>query len=96
MEKLIEAYKSVNPNASIDLQTSDSTSGMTGAMDGTFDIGMASRELKDEEAAQLTGTVIALDGIAVVVNPANTIDDLSMDQIKSIYVGDITDWGDLA
>lgn len=96
MEKLIEAYKNVNPNAAIDLQTSDSTSGMTGAMDGTFDIGMASRELKDEEAAQLTGTVIALDGIAVVVNPANTIDDLSMDQIKSIYVGDITDWGDLA
>ena len=96
MEKLIEAYKSVNPNAAIDLQTSDSTSGMTGAMDGTFDIGLASRELKDEEAAQLTGTVIALDGIAVVVNPANTIDDLSMDQIKSIYVGDITDWSDLA
>lgn len=96
MEKLIEAYKNVNPNAAIDLQTSDSTSGMTGAMDGTFDIGMASRELKDEEAAQLTGTVIALDGIAVVVNPANTIDDLSMDQIKSIYVGDITDWDDLA
>ena len=96
MEKLIEAYKNVNPNAAIDLQTSDSTSGMTGAMDGTFDIGMASRELKDEEAAQLTGTVIALDGIAVVVTPANTIDDLSMDQIKSIYVGDITDWSDLA
>ena len=89
-------YKSVNPNASIDLQTSDSTSGMTGAMDGTFAIGMASRELKDEEAAQLTGTAIALDGIAVIVNPANTIDELSMDQIKSIYVGDITDWGDLA
>ena len=96
MEKLIEAYKAVNPNASIDLQTSDSTSGMTGAMDGTFAIGMASRELKDDETAQLTGTAIALDGIAVVVNPANTIDDLSMDQIKGIYVGDITDWGDLA
>ena len=96
MEKLIEAYKAVNPNASIDLQTSDSTSGMTGTMDGTFVIGMASRELKDDEAAQLTGTAIALDGIAVVVNPANTIDDLSMDQIKGIYVGDITDWGDLA
>ena len=69
---------------------------MTGAMDGTFAIGMASRELKDEEAAQLTGTAIALDGIAVIVNPANTIDELSMDQIKSIYVGDITDWDDLA
>ena len=63
---------------------------MTGTMDGTFAIGMASRELKDEEAAQLTGTAIALDGIAVIVNPANTIDELSMDQIKSIYVGDIT------
>ena len=96
MEKLIEAYKSVHPNAPIALQTSASTSGMTGAMDGTFAIGMASRELKDEEAAQLTGTAIALDGIAVIVNPANTIDELSMDQIKSIYVGDITDWGDLA
>ena len=60
MEKLIEAYKAVNPNASIDLQTSDSTSGMTGTMDGTFAIGMASRELKDDEAAQLTGTAIAL------------------------------------
>ena len=69
---------------------------MTRTMDGTFAIGMASRELKDDEAAQLTGTAIALDGIAVVVNPANTIDDLSMDQIKGIYVGDITDWGDLA
>ena len=57
---------------------------------------MASRELKDEEAAQLTGTALALDGIAVIVNPANSIDELSMDQIKSSYVGDITDWGDLA
>ena len=65
---------------------------MTGTMDGTFAIGMASRELKDDEAAQLTGTAIALDGIAVVVNPANTIDDLSMNQDQGIYVGDITDW----
>ena len=96
MEKLIEAYKAVNPNAQIDLQTSDSTSGMTGAMDGTFAIGMASRELKDEEAAELTGTAIALDGIAVVVNPANTVENLTMDQICSIYVGETTDWADVA
>ena len=96
MEQLIEAYKAVNPNAQIDLQTSDSTSGMTGAMDGTFAIGMASRELKDEEAAELTGTAIALDGIAVVVNPANTVEDLTMDQIRSIYVGETTDWADVA
>ena len=96
MEKLIEAYKAVNPKAQIDLQTSDSTSGMTGAMDGTFAIGMASRELKDEEAAELTGTAIALDGIAVVVNPASSIENLTMDQIKGIYTGEITDWADVA
>lgn len=96
MEKLIEAYKTVNPNAQIDLQTSDSTSGMTGAMDGTFAIGMASRELKDEEKAELTPTSIALDGIAVVVNPANTVTNLTMDQIKSIYTGETTDWADVA
>ena len=65
-------------------------------MDGTFAIGMASRELKDEEAAELTGTAIALDGIAVVVNPANTVEDLTMDQIRSIYVGETTDWADVA
>lgn len=96
MEKLIEAYQAVNPNAKIELQTSDSTSGMTGAMDGTFAIGMASRELKDEEAAELTGTAIALDGIAVVVNPASSIENLTMDQIKGIYTGEITDWADVA
>ena len=96
MEKLIEAYQTVNPNAKIELQTSDSTSGMTGAMDGTFAIGMASRELKDEEAAQLTGTAIALDGIAVIVNTANTVENLTMDQIRSIYVGETTDWADVA
>ena len=96
MEKLIEAYKAVNPNAQIDLQTSDSTSGMTGAMDGTFAIGMASRELKDEEAAELTSQAIAMGGIAVIVNTANTVEDLTMDQIRGIYVGEITDWADVA
>ena len=95
-EKLIEAYKALNPNAQIELQTSDSTSGMTGAIDGTFAIGMASRELKDEETAELTGTAIALDGIAVVVNPANTVEDLTMNQIKGIYTGELTDWSEVA
>ena len=70
MEKLIEAYKAVNPNASIELQTSDSTTGMTSTIEGSYDIGMASRELKDEEAAELEPTVIATDGIAVIVNNA--------------------------
>ena len=92
MEKLIEAYKSVNPNASIELQTSDSTTGMTSAIEGSYDIGMASRELKEEESAELEGTVIATDGIAVIVNQANPTDDLSVDQVKSIYLGDVTTW----
>lgn len=92
MEKLIEAYKAVNPNASIELQTSDSTTGMTSAIEGSYDIGMASRELKDEEAAELNGTVIATDGIAVIVNQENPTDDLSVDQVKSIYKGDVTTW----
>ena len=87
MEKLIEAYKAVNPNASIELQTSDSTTGMTSTIEGSYDIGMASRELKDEEAAELEPTVIATDGIAVVVNNANPLDELSADQVKDIYVG---------
>ena len=92
MEKLIEAYAEVNPNASIELQQSDSTTGMTSTIEGSYDIGMASRELKDEEAAELTGTVIATDGIAVIVNQNNPTDDLSADQVKSIYLGDVTTW----
>lgn len=95
MEKLIEAYQALNTGAKIELQSSDSTSGMTGTIDGTFAIGMASRELKDEEKTELTGTAIALDGIAVVVNPMNAVSELSMNQIKSIYVGDVTEWGDV-
>ena len=94
MEKLIEAYGAVNPNATIELMTTDSTTGVTGALDGTYTIGMASRELKDEETAQgAAATVLAMDGIAVVVNPANTaVEDLSIDQIRSIYVGETTTW----
>ena len=92
MEKLVEAYGEVNPNASIELQTSDSTTGMTSTIEGSYDIGMASRELKEEEAAELTGTVIATDGIAVIVNQNNPTDDMSVDQVKSIYLGDVTTW----
>lgn len=93
MEKLIEAYKAVNPSVEIELQTSDSTTGMTGAADGTLDIGMASRELKDTEVeAGLTGTKIAMDGIAVVVNLENPVDDLSSEQVKGIFTGEATTW----
>ena len=96
MEKLIEAYGEVNPNATIEMLTTDSTTGVTGALDGTYTIGMASRELKDSETAEgATATVLAMDGIAVVVNPANTTANLTVDQIKSIYTGETTVWADV-
>ena len=96
MEKLIEAYKKVNPNAEIELQTSDSTTGMTSTIEGSYDIGMASRELKDSETSEgLKATVIATDGIAVIVNKANTADELSADQVKSIFTGETTSWSDI-
>ncbi len=93
---LIEAYKTVNPNAELELLTTDSTTGVSGALDGTYTIGMASRELKDSEVeGGAKATVLALDGIAVVVNPANTTDDLTVDQIKGIYTGELTTWADV-
>ncbi len=95
MEKLIEAYKVVNANAEIELQTTDSTTGMTSAIDGSYDIGMASRELKDEETAELDSQVMATDGIAVIVNKANTTDELSSDQVKTIYTGEALTWDEV-
>ncbi|MFR7451188.1 MAG: substrate-binding domain-containing protein [Gemmiger sp.] len=96
MEKLIEAYGEVNPNATIELMTTDSTTGVTGALDGTYTIGMASRELSEDEQAQgATATVLALDGIAVVVNPANPVSDMTTEQICSIYLGETTTWDQL-
>lgn len=95
MEKLAEAYQKVNTNAKVEIQTSDSSAGMQAAMEGTCDIGMASRDLKDEEAGSLTATTIAKDGIAIIVNTANTCDDLTVDQIKSIYTGETTVWSDV-
>ena len=94
-EKLIEAYKAVNPKADIELQTTDSTTGMTAAIDGTYDIGMASRELKEDEAAALSHQAIAMDGIAVIVNQANPTDELSVEQIGSIFMGELTKWNEI-
>lgn len=94
MEKLIEAYKQVNTKADIELQTSDSSAGMQSAIDGTCDIGMASRELKDTEK-ELTSTAIAKDGIAVIVNTGNTTENLTMDQVKAIYTGEAKVWSDI-
>lgn len=96
MEKLKEAYVELNPNAVIEVQQSDSTIGMTSTIDGAYDIGMASRELKDSEAAELNGITIAMDGIAVIVNKENTLDDISSEDVLRIYTGEITDWSELA
>lgn len=95
MEKLAEAYQNVNTNAKVEIQTSDSSAGMQSAMGGTCDIGMASRDLKDEEKSALKVETIAKDGIAVIVNNANTCDDLTLDQVKSIYTGETTVWSDI-
>lgn len=96
MEKLKEAYTAVNADAEIEVQQSDSTTGMTSTADGICDIGMASRELKDSEIeAGLTPTVIAQDGIAVIVNKDSGITDLTSDQVKAIYTGTTTTWDEI-
>ena len=96
MEKLREAYLALNPNAEIEVQQSDPTAGMTAAIDGVCDIGMASRELKDSELeAGLTSTVIARDGIAVIVSNDNPVTGLTADQVRAIYMGEVTDWDEV-
>lgn len=95
MEKLAEAYMAVNANAEIEIQTSDSTTGMTSAMEGSCEIGMASRELKEAEAAALEHCAIAMDGIAVIVNKENPADELTLEQIGAIYTGEATAWNEL-
>jgi len=96
MEKLKEAYMLVNPNASIEVQQSDSTTGMTSTIDGIYDIGMASRELKESElSAGLINYVIAMDGIAVVVNNVNPLENITSEQVKAIYMGETTGWAEL-
>ena len=92
MEKLAEAYKAVNTGAEIEIQMTDSTAGMTGAVDGVLDIGMASRELKDSEKEQLTGLAIAQDGIAVVVSNNNPNEEMTSEQVKAVFTGEATTW----
>ena len=97
MEKLKEAYTAVNPDVTVEINQSDSTTGVNSAVDGICDIGMASRDLKDSEIEKgLTGTTIAMDGIAVVVNLDNPTANLTSDQVKGVYVGDVTSWDELA
>ena len=96
MEKLKEAYQKVNPNAKIEVQESDSSTGIAGAAEGTFDIGMASRELEDDERAKgIKTTKIAMDGIAVIVNRDNRVEALTTQAICNIYTGKTTDWRSL-
>ncbi|MDR3147164.1 MAG: substrate-binding domain-containing protein [Treponema sp.] len=93
MEKLKEAYAKLNPGVSIEVQQSDSSTGMNATIDGICDIGMASRDLKDTELEKgLSGTVIAIDGIAVIVNKANPLNGLTRDQVKTIYLGQVGSW----
>ena len=93
MEKLKEAYAAVNPNAEVEIQESDSTTGMNSTIEGICDIGMASRALKDsEKEAGLTETKIAIDGIAVIVNKENSFDGMTSEAVKGVFTGEITDW----
>ena len=96
MEKLKEAYMAINPDVDIEVQQSDSTTGVNSAIEGICDIGMASRELKDSEASEgITAQAIALDGIAVVVNLNNPISNMTSEQVRSIFTGEIQDWSDI-
>ena len=96
MEKLVEAYSEANTNIQVDVQTTDSTTGVSSTVEGSYDIGMASRDLKDDETAQgVEGKTIAKDGIAVIVNNESSVDELSTDQVKSIFTGETTSWSDI-
>lgn len=96
MEKLAEAYQKVNTNVEIEVQQSDSTTGVTSAIEGICDIGMASRELKDSETEQgVSSQAIALDGIAVVVNQNNPINELTSEQVRQIFTGEVQEWADV-
>ena len=93
MQKFEEAYEALKDGkVDVEVQGGGSTVGMTGAIDGTFDVGMASRGLKDSELEVLTPYVIAMDGIAVVVNVDSAVEDLTMEEIRQIFVGELTDW----
>ena len=95
MEKIVEKFNEVQKDIEVSINPTGSTAGVTGAIDGTLDIGMASRELKAEEAEKIHGEAMAKDGIAVIVNKNNSIDDISMESIKNIFLGELRDWKDV-
>lgn len=95
MEKLQEAYTALNPGVTFEMQSNGSSQGIKAAMDGSYDIGMSSRELKDEEASELNRHVLAIDGIAVIINNENPVNDLSSENITDIYTGEKTTWAEV-
>lgn len=92
MEKLKEAYNAINPDVVIEIQTTDSTAGVQAVVDNTANIGMASRAIKDDELELVSNIVIGIDGIVVIVNNDNPLENLSIDDLKKIYVGEIDSW----
>jgi phosphate transport system substrate-binding protein len=95
MEKLQEAYKELNPNVVFEMQSNGSSQGIKSAIDGSYDIGMSSRELKDDEKSQLNEYTLAIDGIAVIVNKENPMTDISSENITKIYTGEIEKWSEV-
>ena len=95
MEKLQEAYRDLNPDVTFEMQSNGSSQGIKAALEGSYDIGMSSRELKEEEASQLNSYILAIDGIAVIVNKENPKSDLASEDITKIYTGEITKWSEI-
>jgi len=95
MEKLQEGYRELNPDVTFEMQSNGSSQGIKAALDGSYDIGMSSRELKEEEASELNRRVLAIDGIAVIVNKENPKSDLASEDITNIYTGEITKWSEV-
>ena len=96
MEKLAEAYSALNEGVTINITSNGSSAGMEAATNGTADLGMASRELADDEKEVLNFDAVAIDGIAVVVHPENPLADISLDHVKQVFLGEVTEWEELA
>ncbi|NLE70331.1 MAG: solute-binding protein [Clostridiales bacterium] len=97
IELLKEAYEALNPEVEVDVQSTGSSAGVTGALDGTYALGMASRDLKDSEMENgAIPVVIGVDGIALIKNPANPLTDLSLEQVRAIFTGEIKTWSELS
>lgn len=95
MHKIIEAFNQINPDVEFDVQETGSGAGVTGAIEGTIQLGMASRELKEEEEAEIYGEPIAIDGIAVIVSPDNPVEDISLENLKNIFTGEVRNWEEI-